>query len=275
MSKKEEKKSSVSDYLAEARSWETDKVITAQKSQKQAWTIAAISLAIALIAVIALALLVPLKHVEPFVVRVDNSTGAVDIVSGLADGKANYEEAVNKYFVQWYVRYREGYSKSLAEEYYNNTGLMSGSVEQQKYAEFFTPKNPTSPLNIYGDYAQVKVKVKSTSFINPTVALVRYTKSVERGLDKSEVTHWAATVTFKYTKAPMSEQDRGVNPLGFQVVEYRNDPDVGDDKVIRTDSFMNQDTTPVENAPVLFPGQPEQTEQTQPAESPTVPAIQP
>jgi len=98
-------------------------------------------------------------------------------------------------------------------------------VEQQKYYDAFTPKNTQSPINVYGPYAKVKVRIKSTSFIKENVALVRYIKEIERGADKNQITHWAATITFTYSGAPMKEKDREVNPLGFQVVEYRNDPD--------------------------------------------------
>lgn len=224
MNKKVEKQD-FEKYLQEARTWETDKVREIEKSKKIAWRVATVSGAIAFAAVMAVAAMMPLKTVEPYVIRVDNSTGIVDVVEALTDGKTNYDEAMNKYFTQWYVRYREGYSKELAEDYYYNVGIMSSSLEQQKYYQFFNPKNPLSPLNVYGPYAKVKIRIKSTSFINPTVALVRYTKEIERGLDKPVVTHWAATVTFKYVKAPMAEKDRAINPLGFQVLEYRNDPD--------------------------------------------------
>lgn len=213
-------------YLMEARSWETDKLIEIERSRKTAWRIAGTSGAVAFVSVLAVAALVPLKVVEPFVIRVDNATGIVDVVEALGDGKTNYDEAINKYFTQWYVRYREGYSKELAEEYYINVGVLSGGLEQQKYASWFDPRNPMSPINVYGPYGKVQVRIKSTSFIRPEVALVRYTKQVERGTDTPEMTHWAATVVFKYSGAPMAESDRAINPLGFQVTEYRNDPDV-------------------------------------------------
>ena len=212
-------------YLEEARSWETDKAKSLEHSKRTAWIIASASGALAFVSVLAVAALTPLKSVEPYVIRVDNATGVVDVVNSVKDGETNYEESINKYFTQWYVRYREGYSKDLAEEYYYNVGLMSVGSEQQRYLEFFNPKNQQSPLNVYGDYAKVKIRIKSTSFIKPDVALVRYIKEVERGSDKPQATHWAATVTFKYSKAPMNEKDRGINPLGYQVIEYRNDPD--------------------------------------------------
>ena len=212
-------------YLQEARTWETSKVLELEKSKRIAWRVASGAGALAFAAVIAVAAMTPLKKTIPYVIRVDNSTGIVDVTESLQDGKTNYEEAVNKYFTQWYVRYREGYSRELSEEYYYNVGIMSNSTEQQKYYQWFNPKNPLSPLNVYAQYARVKIRIKSTSFINPTTALVRYSKEVERGTDRAQVTHWAATIVFKYSSAPMAEKDRGINPLGFQVAEYRNDPD--------------------------------------------------
>lgn len=217
-------------YFEQARSWETNKVQQSSRSERRAWIVAACSMAVAMAAVVAVAGLTPLKSTDLRVIRVDNSTGIVDVVNGLKDGKENYDEAVNKYFIQWYVRYREGYSKDLAEEYYYNTGLMSAGTEQARYFESFNPKNPRSPLNVYGNFAKVKTRVKSTSFINSNVALVRYTKEIERGTDKPQISHWAATITFKYSAAPMSEKDRAINPLGLQVTDYRNDPDTGVDQ---------------------------------------------
>lgn len=224
-------KSSQERYFSEAKSWESNRVSQLERSTRTAWWVAIAGGVIGLASVIAVAGLTPLKQTELRVIRVDNATGIVDVVNALKDGKENYEEAVNKYFIQWYVRYREGYAKDLAEEYYYATGLMSGSIEQQRYFDGFNPKNPRSPINVFGQYAKVKIAIKSTSFISPTVALVRYTKMIERGTDKPELSHWAATVTFKYTKAPMKERDRDINPLGFQVMDYRNDPDTGNDAV--------------------------------------------
>ena len=95
-------------YFSEARSWETDKVLAIEKSRKTAWLIASISGLITFMAVMAVGMLAPLKSVQPYVVRVDNATGAVDIVSALTGAPAKYDEAVNKYFLQNYVRWREG-----------------------------------------------------------------------------------------------------------------------------------------------------------------------
>lgn len=213
-----------SNYLAEARSWETDKVRMLERSRKQAWLIAIAAAVLSVLSVFALAMLSPLKTSVPYVIKVDNTTGAVEVVNSISNGKATYDEVMNKYHVQWYVRWREGYSKSLIGDYYKNVGLMSTQQEQLRYSQLISPKNPASPLNTYGDKGSAVITIKSTSFIKENIALVRYIKEVKDAAEPG-VTHWAATIVFQYSGTPMTEQDRAINPLGFQVLEYRNDPD--------------------------------------------------
>ena len=258
-------------YLNEARSWETHRLMEVQKSKKVAWYVAMAGVVVGILGVASSTLVATHEPPPPVVIRVDASTGIVDVVNSLKDGKSNYEEAVNKFFTQWYVRYREGYSNELKEESYYNVGLMSIGAEQQKYFEFFNPKNPQSPINIYGPYVKVKIQIKGTSFIKANVALVRYIKLIERGAGKPEISHWAATITFKYSGAPMKEKDRAINPLGFQVTEYRSDPDApGTDATVPAQPFIDEGIAPVQAPPPLSA----QPLNTQPLQSPAVPAIQ-
>lgn len=212
-------------YLAETASWETDKVLELAKSRQWAWRVATATTIIAILSTTAVVALTPLKTSEPFVIRVDNSTGVVDVVKSLKQGETNHEESLNKYFLQLYVRNREGFNKETAADTYYSVGILSSTNEQQKFQEFFQPKNPRSPLNVYGQYAKVRVSIKGVSFVKPTVALVRYAREIERSGDRPEISHWASTVTFKYVGTPMSEKDRAFNPLGFQVTDYRADPE--------------------------------------------------
>ena len=71
------------DYFREAESWDTDRVAQSRRSVAwpPGWRGAGWTCAIACAA--ALVLLMPLKRVEPFVVRVDNATGIVDVVPDL------------------------------------------------------------------------------------------------------------------------------------------------------------------------------------------------
>jgi type IV secretion system protein VirB8 len=201
-------------------------------SERKAWRVVGVLSFITIAAVGAVVGLTPLKRTEPFVIRVDNSTGIVDLVETVTDGKTNYSEEINKYFLNQFVRYREGYSNELKEDYYRNVGYMSNHEEQQRFFEYFNPQNPQSPLNIYGDKGKITTTVKSISFIKSNVALVRYVKEVH---DQREVkkTHWAATITFEYINGAIADSVRTVNPLGFQVTDYRVDADAIEDISIK------------------------------------------
>jgi type IV secretion system protein VirB8 len=213
-------------YFAEARSWNEDRLAAAIRSKRLAWTVAGFAGALATVAVGAVVALTPLKTVEPFVVRVDRSTGAVDVMTGLQGvDHLTYDEAVSKAFLAQYVRSREGWLPQAAEQNFRQVSIMSTDAEQQRWADFFRPNNPQSPQILWGDGAVSLIDVRAISFISPKVANVRFHRTLRRAQQTTE-TDWIATMAFTYTKAPMNEADRLRNPLGFQVISYRSDPEV-------------------------------------------------
>lgn len=215
---------SLKDYFTKARRFDQDRMLSAERSKRVAWFVAAIASALACVSIAAVVALTPLKTVEPFVIRVDNSTGIVDVVSALSSAAASYDEEVSKYFAARYVRAREGYVWSEAEENFRTASLMSNATEQQRFAATYRGSNPESPQNVYGRSSTSRIAIKSISLINSNVVSVRYTRTITRG-DDVRTTHWVATITYSYTNAPISSSDRLVNPLGFVASEYRADPE--------------------------------------------------
>ncbi|OEC99699.1 virB8 family protein [Rhizobium sp. YK2] len=215
---------SLKDYFDKARRFDQDRMIQMERSARIAWFIATGAGILAATSIVAIAGLTPLKTVEPFVVRVDNSTGIVDVVSALTSTAGTYDEAVTKYFAARYARAREGYVWSEAEENFRTVSLLSTAPEQTRFAAFYRGGNPDSPQNIYGRGATSRINIVSISLINANVLSVRYMRTITRG-DETHTTHWVATLTFSYVNAPMSSTDRLINPLGFAVSDYRSDPE--------------------------------------------------
>jgi type IV secretion system protein VirB8 len=215
---------SLKSYFEKARRFDQDRLVQVERSARIAWFVAISASVIAAISVVAIAGLTPLKTVKPFVVRVDNSTGIVDVVSALTSTAGTYDEAVTKYFASKYVRAREGYVWSEAEENFRTVALLSTQPEQTRFAAVYRGSNPESPQNTYGRSATSRINIVSISLINSSVTSVRYMRTVTRS-DDVRISHWVATLTFSYANAPMSSTDRLVNPLGFVVSEYRADPE--------------------------------------------------
>lgn len=151
----------------------------------------------------------------------------MDVVRGLsADGApARYDEAVSKYFLAQYVRAREGYLDPAAEDAFRLVSILSGPAEQRRWADLYRGSNPQSPQNLYGPDGEAVIAIRAIGFINDEVANVRFRRTVRQARQTVE-SDWIATIAFSYTRAPMTEADRLRNPLGFQVVSYRADPEV-------------------------------------------------
>lgn len=214
-------------YFTEARRWDQDRLAAALRSRRLAWAAAGVATALAVSATAAVTFLTPLKTSEPFVIRVDQATGAVDVVRGLSEetGPVRYDEAVSKYFLGQYVRAREGYLDPAAEDAFRQVSLLSGPGEQRRWADLYRGSNPASPQNLYGRNGEAVVSIRAIGFINDSVANVRFRRTVRQAQQVTE-SDWIATIAFSYTRAPMTEADRLRNPLGFQVTSYRADPEV-------------------------------------------------
>ncbi|MCL1077097.1 Type IV secretory pathway component [Parashewanella spongiae] len=228
-------------YFTEARGWDSELSVRIKKSEQRAWRCCVLFTFIAVLQGVGLLCLLPLKTIEPFVIRVDNNTGLVDVVSTLASHgkvKLRAQEVLDKYWLAQYVRHRESYQWETRRYDRKLIGLMSDDTVQQDYAAQTDPKvNPQAPIAIYGQQAQVDTRINAISFISTdkvsseqrVTALIRYSKQLNRIGETHPLIHWVATVTFVYRNAPMSLQDRQLNPLGFQVLSYRNDQATGGD----------------------------------------------
>jgi len=214
------------DAFAEASAfWEASEVARSRRSERMAWIFAGLGLACGLTACIAVALLTPLKTVEPFVVRVDTSTGGADIVSRLDERTVKYDDAIDRYFLARYVNYREEYSANLAYPNYEAVSLMSSRQAGQAYYAVVNPKNPDSPSAVYKKEGVVEISIVSIAFLPNHVAQVRFTRSEKMPNSEPSKSHWIATISYQYIKASMDAKSRLVNPVGFQVTDYRLDPE--------------------------------------------------
>jgi len=213
-------------YFAEAQSWDRDRFVAAARSRRIAWIVASIAIALAIVAVLAIMALTPLKTVVPYVVTVDRSTGATDVTQELRGDKSiTYDEAIRKYFLADYVRAREGWIPQAREEFFRKVLALSTREEQARWTAFYKKDNPDSPQNQFTANDAVFVAIRSVAFISPNVAQVRFVKRLERDQQAME-TPAIATITFDVLSKPETEAGRYANPLGFQVKSYRADAEV-------------------------------------------------
>ncbi len=218
-------------YLADARSWEIDRAGRAESSARRAWIVAGTASVIAILCAGAVLGLTPLKQPVPVVIRVDSSSGIVDLVPAY-DGKASIEQTVTRHLLNSHVTARERYFYATAEADYELVASQNSPQLNQAWAAHWNRSNPQSPLNVFKDGTTVRVQIRSISFLKlesgrENVAQVRFTRYTRPGgMGDEQASSWISTIEFAYTAPSKDEQLRSLNPLGFRVLEYRREPEI-------------------------------------------------
>jgi type IV secretion system protein VirB8 len=215
-------------YFEEARSWDADRAAGFRRSATVAWWTAAAGWVCAVASALAIVSLAPFKQTEPFVVRVDNSTGIVDVVPVYA-GQIGSQEAISRYFLTHYLSVCERFNFATAESDYEECGAFHSPQRNQTWYAQWVATNPSSPLNVYKDGTTVRVQVTSVSFFTRSsglsdLAQVRYVKAVRQsGGSTEKFSHWVATVQFAYAEPAKDPKTRRWNPLGFKIVDFKTE----------------------------------------------------
>jgi type IV secretion system protein VirB8 len=218
-------------YLAEAVGWERDRCGRAERSAQRAWWVAGSAALLAGLAILAVLFLTPLKSVQPYVIRVDNTSGVVDVVPTYT-GRGEMPELVTRSLLNQYVTTRERYFYAMAEVDYDTVGAFQSGPLNQQWMAAWDRGNPASPLIRFRDGTTVRAQTQSISFIKRAsgendLAQVRFLTALRQGGTGAEqVAHWIATIQYTYVKPSSDEKQRTLNPLGFRILDYRKEPEV-------------------------------------------------
>lgn len=212
-------------YYAQAQSWAQDIQDLLRASRRRAFIVAGAATLVAVLEAIALVALMPLKTVVPYTITVDRQTGYIETAQGLQPGSLSQDVAVNQAFLAQYVLARETFDVTDLQNNYREVASWTGGPARDQYIRAMQKSNPQAPENLYDAATVVKITVKSISLLSHTSALVRF--DAERmsggGGAPSQRQPYAAVIGFRYTGAPMRNEDRFLNPLGFEVTAYRRD----------------------------------------------------
>ena len=206
-----------------------------RRSEKRAWTLAMLFGFLLAASVSGYFFLLPLKESVPFVVLADAYSGQATVarLAGSLPASLSASEALDRANVVTFVRARESYDASLiGDRDWGTVFSMAAPDVSSAYKRLHDPLNPSQPFKLYGKHASLRIRIVSLQMNSSagetrsaTVRFARYlvdkTASTERLLDSK-------IAQIEYTYAPalkLQEQDRLLNPLGFQVRAYRVDTD--------------------------------------------------
>lgn len=225
--------------------FETTLVDIRKKSEKRAWVVAGVATFSSLCLLGGLFYILPLKEKEPYLVMADIYTGQATVAK-LAGDWNNFDitknEAVNKSNISHFIIARESFdSQIIYDNDWATVYSMSVAGVSDSYRNLMNKSNPNSPFNLYGSTQSIRVKILSIVLNNSgkadgrdasaTVRFQRFLLNKSTGISRF-IDSNVATLTYTYnSNLKMDEKYRLKNPLGFQVLSYRVDPDASESSV--------------------------------------------
>jgi type IV secretion system protein VirB8 len=126
----------------------------------------------------------------------------------------------------------ERFDQALAQSDYEECGAFNSPQRNQALYARWNRANPRSPLNVHRDGSSETVRIESVSFLKrgsgaADLAQVRFAR-IERESDSTPgtVSHWIASIEYRYGEPPQNPRTRGWNPLGFEVLDLGIEPEV-------------------------------------------------
>jgi type IV secretion system protein VirB8 len=217
-----------------SQSWYQDKYQHVLTQRNVLALIALIALGVALVAVLNIARLAPLKSVEPYLLQIDEKTGITQKVSPVTREQYAANEAVDRYFTSAYLRARESYNPSILLTNYNIVRLMSTADVFDRFRAQMDASVEGTVANHLGNFGRRDVKIRSIVYITNPIDRRKKAEETSQKIIQARITttdimpnqadveqQWVVTITFEYANLAITEQEQWINPLGYQVISYQ------------------------------------------------------
>lgn len=198
-------------------------------SVQRSWLLVLLTLAIltTIAAIGALTVVVTTKTFDPFVIQIENKTGAAKIVNPTTSTLLGGNEALARYFIKKYIIARETYNQVNYDYNVKQVARLLSTADLYYTFRAMMRSEENDPTVKYGT-------ANSTSFVSKSFSKLPTDKSgktyvvrfaiqedsgARRRFDK------VAIVKIDYVPMQLSEKERDINPVGFQVKGYRVDDD--------------------------------------------------
>lgn len=209
----------------------------ARRSERRAWIVAGVSMAVTVMTAGGYYYMLPLKEKVPYLVMADAYSGNSTVAKlepNFGGQTIGTSEALARSNVARFVMARESYDFAMMGlRDWNTVFAMASTPVANEYRVLHAPNNASAPYYIYGKVRSIRVNILSITLQGGngkpyTGANVRFQRTI---YDKNSGTSTLldnkfATLAFTYkSNLSMPDSVRVENPLGFQVTDYRVDTD--------------------------------------------------
>jgi len=223
--------SETANLITSSRTFESALLEKDAREIKLAWLMAAVGIVLALMAITALIVLMPLKNTEIELWSVDSQTGRYEYMTRIREQNISTEEALAHSLAAHYVKLREGYNYFALQRDYDDVQLFNGDSVNHDYLDTFSSNQAPDVLFNKAEYVAF-IDIISNVHVSATapdhLATLRIKRTVRRIADNSVNTEiWSIRLTYRYLpRKELTESQREVNPMGFIVTSYQRDKEL-------------------------------------------------
>jgi type IV secretion system protein VirB8 len=213
--------------------WEVDRALMLERSERRAWHVAIAGLSIGLVGIGGVFIQGPLRRVVEIPIVVDRLTGETTIQQRLSEETIPAQEALDKHNLASFVRAREAYAWMFLQRDFDQVARMAVPAVFSEYSRQFEGDNAmqkklgtTEERRIQIVNVRLSAAGRSGNRGEATVTYDKVVRHTERNLPETSTRHVASLVFEYQPKVLTKEADRLENPFGFVVTAYRSDPEI-------------------------------------------------
>jgi len=205
------------------RNWYEERYDNITVQRNLLFVLLLILLCLSIVSIGVVAYVVNTKRFDPFVIQIDDTTGMAKIVNPISSSVLNGNEALAQYFIKKYVVARETYNPvDFDTEAKKTVRLLSSNSIYWDYRGYLK-NEAVNPSIKYGQKNTTFLVVKSWSSLSKNKYILRF--SINETAGARRTFNKITVVEFKYIPMELTEKDKDINPIGFQVTGYRVDDD--------------------------------------------------
>lgn len=208
--------------------WDRNRVAEALASRQRAYVVAGAEAVLIVVLVIAIVSMLPLRRTVPYLIK-EGANGNVEVLQTFDNRQIGKTELTDQYWARTYVKAREQYNWWMVGADYETVSRLTDPAIFPGYSSQFVGEK--SMDKVFGAATDRAIKILSvtpsvTQRGHMTVRFERTTKS--KGMLVEPPTVFVAQLVFHYkVKTVGALADLQQNPLGYEVISYRRDAEVG------------------------------------------------
>jgi type IV secretion system protein VirB8 len=148
----------------------------------------------------------------------------VQLVDPVTVKQYSADKVLNNHFIAEYIKAREVFDKyNYNYNYYTKVRLFSSPNVYNEFRNYIGSQNMDDLFNLYSGFVKSEFKIRSIQKLYDDTFQVRFTVEFTRKDGSSVRKNKIVIMSYNYASLEMNDQQRYVNPLGFQVTSYRVD----------------------------------------------------